>query len=365
LDNGRHQFCEGMPEMQTRNIWIKKQFLLFCFLIGFASALYAVEVQLYQVELPTQNETGNFDQAALLKQAFETVLTRATGSSQFLVDPVITHALPEVDQYVKQFSYHQRSAIEKTIKVIFNENRINALLKSAKQSIWKKDRPLVLVWLSGTDREPLLIPEIEKVFNKRGIPFVFPLLDLTDTTTVSDQDLLGEKVEALETAAKRYSPDVILSGDIVQKNGIFEARWRFINARDQSTWDNSGATLELVLNQAADTLTLKIKGQKVSVAAAATSESEPTAIHHVTLTIVGNLDVQQYNKILEHLRRLPGVSEVEVAQIMPDKTLFDLVTTQSKEMLSQSISDGQMLIKTSTTEGASEAALTYEVSGVL
>lgn len=352
--------------MQFIYNWVKKQFLLFFLLLGFSGGLYAVEVQLYQVELPTQNQTGNFDQSQLLKEAFQTVLVRISGSRQFLEDNenAITNALKDIDSYIKQFSYHQRSASEKTIKVIFNENRINALLNSTKQSVWEKHRPLTLVWLEGADSEHMIASDIEKLFNQRAIPFVFPLFDLTDTTAVSDQDLLGDNTEFLEKAAKRYNPDVILLGRVSQENGVWQAHWRIINNGEKTAWNNAGSELNVVLNQAADALSLKLKGSNI---VAATEQTEkPSTINQLTLTVSGSLDAQQYSKILEHLRRLPDVSAVEVAQIMPDKTLFELVTTQSQEMLVKSIGDGQMLIKTPSAEGSTaEDGLVYEVvSGV-
>lgn len=351
--------------MQIIYNWTKKQSLLFCLLLGFAGGLYAVEVQLYQVELSTQSQAGNFDQAQLLKEAFQTELVRISGSHQFLNDnkSVITNALKDVDSYVKQFSYHQRSASEKTIKVIFNENRINALLNSAKQPVWEKNRPLTLVWLEGVDSEPLIASDMEKLFNQRGIPFVFPLFDITDTNAVSEKDLLEDNTESLVEAAKRYNPDVILFGHMNQENGVWQARWRIINNGEKTAWDNTGSELNVVLNQAADALALKLKGSNIVVAATDQTE-KPLTINPLTLTLTvsGSLDAQQYSKILEHLRRLPDVSAVEVAQIMPDKTLFELVTTQSQEMLVKSIGDGRVLRKTSSLEGSTtEDALIYEV----
>jgi hypothetical protein len=221
----------GLGGMQIMVGWINKQFLL-CFLLwSFTGGLYATEVQLYEVELPTQNQnqTGKFDQAALLKSAFQTVLVRISGSNQFLNTREVTNALADIDGYIKQFSYHQRSASEKTIKVIFNENRVNALLNSVKQSTWNKNRPLTLVWLVGPDSESLFVSNMEKVLNQRAIPFVYPLMDLTDTALVSEKNLMEEGTEVLEQAAKRYNPDVILFGRLEEKKGIWQTHWRFIN----------------------------------------------------------------------------------------------------------------------------------------
>lgn len=350
--------------MQIMNSGIKKALLLFFLFLSFSMELYAVEVQLYQIELPTQNQTGNFDQATLLKEALKAVLVRISGSRQFLNTREVTNALTNVDGYIKQFSYHQRSALEKTIKVIFNENRLNALLHSIKQSTWDKNRPLTLVWLSGADREPLLVSHMERILNQRGIPCVFPLMDLTDTALVSEPDLMEEKTAALEEAAKRYNPDVILFGQLAETNGIWQTHWCFINKGEKTAWNNAGTELNVALNQVADALTLKLKGGNVVVSA---DQIEKPVVNHLILTVSGNLDVQQYSKILEYLRRLSGVSEAEVAQIMPDKTLFELVTTQSKETLINAIAEGQVLTKASiasesTTE---EDAMVYEVAGVL
>lgn len=350
------------------NTWVNKQALMFSLIFSLLAftQLYAAEVALYQIELPTQNQTGNFDQKALLKEALELVLVRISGSSQGLNTPEVTHALTSIDTYIKQFSYHQRSALEKTIKVVFNENRVNALLSSMKQSAWHKNRPLTLVWLNDADKDPSLASQMEKILNQRAIPSVFPLMDLTDTALVSEQDLLGEGTAALEEAAKRYNPDVILFGRLAEKDGVWQTHWRFINPNkaESATWDHAGADLNIVLNQAVDALTLKLKSSNIVVAP---TESVQKAANHLILTVSGNLDVQQYNTILEHLRQLPTVSEAEVAQIMPDKTLFELVTTQSKETLINAIAEGQVLTKTSNTPESTTAedAMVYELAGVL
>jgi hypothetical protein len=118
------------------------------------------------------------------------------------------------------------------------------------------------------------------------------------------------------------------------------------------------------LDQAVDTLTLKLRNSNLALVS--TERAEQSSVHNLILTVSGNLDVQQYSKILEHLRRLPDVSEAEVAQIMPDKTLFELVTTHSKETLVNAIADGQVLTKTSpAADSTAEDALVYEVAGVL
>lgn len=352
------------------NIWVNKQafmFFLILSILSFSARLDAVEVQLYQIELPVQNQTGNFDQKALLKEALQAVLVRISGSRQCLNTPEATNALTSIDTYVKQFSYHQRSALEKTIKVIFNQNRVNALLNSTKQSVWNKNRPLTLVWLDGADKDQPLALIMEKILNQRAIPSVFPLMDLTDTALVSDQDLMGEGTAVLEAAAKRYNPDVILFGRLEEKNGIWQTHWRFINPNkpENTTWTHAGAELNVVLNQALDSLTLHLKSSNIVVAP--TESAEKTAVNHLILTVSGSVDVQQYNTILEHLRRLPAVLEAEVAQIMPDKTLFELLTTQSKEALINAIADGHVLTRISNTSGATaeEDAMIYELAGVL
>ncbi len=345
---------------------IKIKVILFLLMLSFSLKLYAVEVQLYQVELSTQNQTGNFDQKTLLKEALQTVLVRISGASQTLNAPEVANALANIDSYIKQFSYHQRSALEKTIKVIFNEKRVNALLSSIKQPVWHKNRPLTLMWLNGADKEPSLASQVEKILNQRGVPVVFPLMDLSDTALVLEQDLMKEETRGLEKAAKRYHPDVILYGQLAEKNGVWQGQWHFINnhTSEKVTWDHSDAALNVVLNQMADALTLKLK---TSSATASTVEIEKPIVNHLILTVSGNLDVQQYNKILEHLRQIPVVSEAEVAQIMPDNTLFELVITDSKESLIHALAEGKILTKStanfeSTTE---EDAMVYELAEVL
>lgn len=351
--------------------------VLFIFLLTISTPLplSAGEVKaLYEVELPASETTGPQDQAKLIGQAFQEVLVRASGSEKILSQKPIVNVLNTADKYVTQFSYHQRSATERVIKVFFNETLLAELFNTAKLPLWKKNRPLTLAWLVmdreknlqwvGKESESQLSLELEKILKRRGAPLVFPLFDLTDTSQVSEQDVLQEGIPIIQQASKRYNADVILLGHVSQQPTGWQGHWTLLNNHDNTkvTWDNTQAELNALLNDSAESLTEKLQSQ-------AQGQEELKAVpkntHSLTLIVSGVLGVEQYAEVLEYLRTLPDVIAVEVAQITPEQTIFNLETSETKETITKSIQSGNMLVENPTFEIENEYTIHFKMAGAV
>ncbi len=346
----------------------KHSFFLFFFLVGIQLQVVAQELRpIYELEISVREEEG-IDQTKLIRQAIEEVLVRTSGSDKVLNLDLVKEALSYPDKYVKQLSYHQR-ATERSIKILFNENLINQLLTKVKRPAWQKERPLVLVWLMkeqewiGPDTPPFS-DEMAQVLTKRAIPFVFPLLDLVDVAQVSELDVCNGVLEPLRESAKRYNPDVILLGRLQNHIDQWQGNWTLLKENSEVlTWSNEAQNLNILLNETAEELALKLRGASVNVAENDVVEKAVT--RHLSLAVVGILNVEQYTKVLEYLRQLPTVVEVEVSQIMPEKTVFNLQMTADKETLIKSINEGSLLIEdTSVVNESFEGELFYKIFGM-
>lgn len=346
---------------------IKKQLLMLLVLMTLIGYAHGVESTLYEIELPIAAE-GSFEQSKHLKQAFQDVLVRLSGSDKALNNEGVIKALAKPDTYVKQFSYHQRSNAERFVKVVFNQAMVKELLNAAKQSIWEKKRPLTVVWLMinrdqtlqwvGNDSEEQLGLVLEKELKRRGIPLVFPMLDLTDTAELSEKDIWDGALEPLQQRTKRYNGDTILVGRLNQTPEGWQSRWTLFLNESKINWDITKPELNMALTEVAENLTTSLSGFHVAETAQVLPKTS-----HLLVSVAGILSAEQYNKVLDYLQRLPSVSTVEVAQIMPEKTIFSLQISHDKETLVKAIAEGQLLQETPSTEHASQT-LTYKMAGV-
>lgn len=368
---------------------MKKQFLLIAFLIGcvWLSFVNAAEINsLYEIELPILKE-GSSEQSKLLNQGFQSVLVRVSGTENILKSEPIVKAQENTDKYIKRFSYHKRADAQRTIKILFNEKLISELLATTKQPVLEKKRPITLVWLVveqdktpkwvGGDSEVDLSKAMEEALNRRGIPLIFPLLDLSDTSKISEQDVVNESLESLEEGAKRYNAEAILIGRIQRVSEVWQAHWTLLIKDSKVSFEVSKSELASLLNETAESLSTKLSQHQSNEMALAhtTSNEEKRPLQKTTLllSVSGIANAEHYNKVLEHLQGLPLVKEVEVAQIMSEKTIFSVQINSEKAAFVQSLAEGNVLVETintdfnadPTSQSTPNSMLNYKIAGAL
>lgn len=394
---------------------------------------------LYEAMVPAPAPQDGFDdQPTLIQQAFKDMLIRLSGTEKIISHVAVVKALAEVDNYVKQFSFHIDAKQERVFKVRFDDFLCRELLKNAGQPLLGAKRPPVVLWLAmqqdnvtqwvGGDIQNDLSHQLAMLAEKRGLTLVYPLLDLTDTALVSEQQVWNEDLTALQAASKRYNADHILIGKLNKQPSGWYAQWTYVKEGKSIRWDMSNTELTAVFGEALDEFsnrlatsdpmlakkgTGKTSGSKLSLenrlsnasdlsdssssssssgsasssisadasGSASTSASldsfnsaevntpveqvgvldQPNNFEVETsrqsaknqtlrLAIVGVRGDEQYAKVLKYLKSLPAVREVEVAEITPEQTVFNLDITSSREAIMDSIAAGQLL--TENTAGS-------------
>ncbi len=359
--------------MQKYFSQIAKKLVMIWLLLWMAGTIAALEnTSPYEVELSTKTEGKYFDQTRSLQEALQSLLVKLCGSDKILQMAGVSKTIAEPEKYVTQFSYHQRPSGERYMKVLFNENKINQLLSDLHQAPWQGSRPLILMWLVmerklthtwlTEDSDNALVQAFEKKLTERGIPFVLPMLDLADTDQVKEQDVVNETLPPLLQGSARYNPDVIVLGRLALKDNVWQGQWTIVKGEEKISWNNSGADLSAFLNTAAEDLSEKLSGRSFEIKSASDEPEAPVMTNRFTIGIAGIISSKQYAAALSHLQRLPGVTHVEVIEIMPDKTLFELQTTGTEESLRQAISAKALLME--STESAPESLPIYRMRGV-
>lgn len=306
-----------------------------------APAAHAVDVPtLYSAEVPLDPEQGD-PRAAAYRAALGQVLLRVSGPELVADAEAVNLLFPEPAAYVVQF----RRGAEETLWVSFDGDAIERTLRQAGETVWGADRPLTLVWLAvdwglgereiigaddaertidearSIDRNRLLRQRVLDVAERRGIPVLFPLLDIDDLQKVSFTDIWGGFDEQLLEASRRYDVSSVLVGrirpDTAQRN-----RWTWYFADQQSAWNGEP---ELVMNLVADSLAAEF----------AVSGSAP--VEALELRIAGVGSVEDYGSVHRLLTGLSVVDSFSIITVTGDEIRYRVESQVGSERLRRAL----------------------------
>ncbi len=295
---------------------------------------------LYTVQVPLNSNSPDARNEAY-RAALAQVLTRITGSRDALRPDEINAQFPDAARYVLQF----RAGEDDTLWVSLDGRAIERVLMSAGESVWGNDRPLTLVWLAvdwghgereivavddvqrsssesrSIDRNRLLRERVQEIAEQRGIPVVFPLLDIEDRESVSFSDIWGGFGERLQTASERYDVGSILVGrvraDTTQRN-----RWSHYFGGEQREWTGEP---EEVIHLLADTLAAQfaISGDQVPAT--------------VPITVSGIDSVVAYGTVHAYLQNLALIEELSIRLVTGDQIHYSATAHGGRERLQRAL----------------------------
>lgn len=373
-----------MKNHQNRIGQLSHVLFLLCFLVcgrGLASDL------IYETTLPCLRFSVE-EQPKLIQQAFKDFLTKVSGSEKILSNPLAIRAVNSVDTYVKQFSYHEDANKQRFLLVKFEPALMNELLEtlgvnfqSDNEEELAQTNPLTAAWMVmatdpanphwiGNESEQVLMQQMNTAAKQKGIPLLFPLLDLTDNAVISERHVLEKEWGPIQAASKRYDAKALWIGKITQQTNGWHAEWAFMRDATPIIWESSHANLEGLCQEGLAELGIRLAEEQGFQIAQKTTESfrlnEPKQMNRISLGVLGIKGIEQYTSVVEYLQKLPDVKQVEVDQISAEQTIFNIVTSNNPEHLSNEIRSGKMLVE--SQPGSAELKqdrLTYKLSEVL
>jgi len=216
-----------------------------------------------------------------------------------------------------------------------------ALLMTVSSVFASSDHSLTLVYLRhgqsssqwiGEDGEKSLIDALSVAFKKRDMPYLFPLLDLSDITEI--QSLMKNQDDLSFTSFKeaivRYKPNAILVATIKEEGHGLENNWVLLQANSKISFQNKAPEIAMLFNEMVGQLHLAFHEK----AALINNIQEQNT---VTLQIVGVTNAEKFTQIQELLRKMPMVLNVEVTELKPESAIFSVVINTHPELLKQSI----------------------------
>ncbi|MGR9051399.1 MAG: DUF2066 domain-containing protein [Gammaproteobacteria bacterium] len=296
---------------------LSKVLLVFgCLLCGIG---FAAEVgNLFQAEVTAESMAAD-DRDAAIKEALSIVLQRVLTGDNVANDLTVRSVLAQAPQYVDQYQFaltensQSSGASERLLRVAFDEERLLNLFKTGTLGIWNEIRPETLVWLVLDDRgkrrffKPDTMPDIDTALDKasvrKGLPLIFPMLDLEEREHITVNDVLSAYPEQLLDVSARYDVVSILVGRLVKKEACWQAEWAHYFDGKVVQWTGPCVSLfDALLGGMAgtyDTLS-KFYGVKPKVPESGV----------VTLNIAGITDIDDMSRVSDYLTALPMVESV-------------------------------------------------------
>ena len=222
--------------------------------------LNAVEVKgLYEIELIANSQSAE-DRTVAIKQALYAVLSRVLVSDDISKIPAVQQALSTAQSYVKQSQFSLISADEqpeteaRLLRVQFDEDQVMEVMRKSQVGIWSEIRPETLVWLVVDDEDGRrfynadAMPDLESAMafasKIKGVPMIYPMLDLEEQQKISISEVLGADSRNLLAVSARYEVTSVMAGRIVKKGNCWQGEWAFYFDGKIKQWSGACSPLK-------------------------------------------------------------------------------------------------------------------------
>ena len=336
-------------------------FMLTCLLQAFPAIVSAGEVRdLYRADIPVQGQT-RAERNSAIRTALQQVLTRVTGRRDFNDNEFIREALNAPLRFVQQFRYRRMDpprvvitddGLEETyiewLRLDFDEQSVNALLRQAGLPLWGKARPSILMWVAVEDRNQRNIisgslpgserETLEAAATERGIPILIPLMDLQDQTSLHFADLWGDFQDAIRRASERYQPGGILVGRVYSHaDGQWQGRWTLYLGDGRYHWTLDGSTQAAVMTAGINEMADKLGQQFAQV------EGQDTR-DRVEVVVSDIQSLAQYARAAGYLASLDVVDGVQATEVGQNQVAFMLYLRGQIQSFRQATVYGETLV---------------------
>ena len=312
----------------------------------------AVEVRnLFQTEVMAKSQAPA-DRNAAIKEALSIVLQRIMVGDRIFDDPTVQTALAQAPFYVKQYQYaliesgRGSEGSERLMRVLFDEIPLLNLLRTGKLGIWSEIRPETLVWLVVEEhgQRRFFRPEamadldyaITKASKQKGLPLIFPLLDLDERSQISVNDVLSAYPEELLDVSSRYDVVSILAGRLVRKQGCWQAEWAFYFDQGVDQWMRPCATLH-------ETLLGGMEGAYNTLSRYYGVKPDVLEAGSVLLNVAGITGMNDITRVGEYLQSLPMIKAVQWVSVKDGLNRYKIYFEGDLRVLENRIGAGQML----------------------
>jgi len=319
-----------------------------------APAVQAAAEKLFESEVVVPNQSPGV-RAHAMKTALQEVLVRVAGQHAVLTTEPAMAMLKDPAQTVQQYRYFTVPESEPPVLklwVRFDGEAIRQALQQQGVSYWGAERPDTLLWLAVEDRGKRYVVaaddgtdvyrQIERAARARGVPVLFPLMDLEDQSQVRFSDIWGGFFDNVMDASKRYNPQAVLIGRLNRSpSGGWSSRWHLEVAGQPSSWSDSRQQLDRLAQQGIDD-TADILASRFAVSQAGGN------LDTVNISVTGVDSLADYSRLSDYLSGLTAVVDMQVARVAGTEIQYALQLNGSLQDLTHTVAIGTVLEPLST-----------------
>ncbi|MDR3492348.1 MAG: DUF2066 domain-containing protein [Gammaproteobacteria bacterium] len=321
----------------------------------FASAVRVNSI--YKAEVPVATQSAK-DKALAIPIGLEQVFIKVSGNQQVLENsPSLQTALTHAETVAKAFNYATTGNNTKNpsyiLTIHYDPDVVNKMLSDAGAPVWSQNRPLLLAWIvSETANSPpdlvdgSSVSEVQTLLKKsartRGLAIILPLMDVTELTQVSVDDVVKKKVKSLQQAALRYASNGLILGHIVKKNAEYIGDWTLVLGDDLQSWTITGNSLAEVMTGATNNI-----ADVLATRYAASGANEVQS--QITLKIRDVKQQADLLRLMKYLQHLTSVAEVQMTSVVGDEITIDVSLRGSKDAFVQATGLAKNLVSLPST----------------
>jgi len=357
--------------------------LLSLLMLMIASPAFSAQVSgLYGAEVPAEGQETDQRNRAIV-EAFRQVLVKITGSRGVIHHPALADEINNAPRYVQQYRYRMviverpaevrsepeageaaipspsLSLVQKQVRMLrvaFDEKAVNRMLRQHGVAVWGGRRPATLVWLATeqSGRRSLVMADSDEqaysgmlnVMDTRGVPILFPLMDLEDQVNLQVSDVWGGFADTIWQASERYGPDAVMTARLVKFGPeLWRAGWTLLLGKKEFLWDSEGENLAMAVEAGIHA------GMDLLASRYAPSATE-NSVDAIYLHVAGVSDLYSYARLQRYLAGQDAVEQVSLAFVEPGAVTYALQVRGGQRALEQGISLSSVLLP-DASEGTS------------
>lgn len=310
----------------------------------------AAPADLFESEVVVPNQSPA-ERSQAFRTALAEVLVRVAGRNDVLDSEPARALLKDPGKLVQQYRYYTRPDSQPPVLLMwvrFDEPGIREGLQQQGLSYWGKERPDTLVWLAVEDRGRRYVVaagddsdvrrQIELAARQRGVPIVFPLMDLEDQSRARFTDIWGGFFDNVLQASERYSPQAVLIGRLNRSvSGGWSSRWHLQVGGRPNAWTDSRSDLALLSQQGIDDAA-DILASQFAVASGGSAGN-----NRVLIEVAGVDSLADYARASAYLEALTSVADLQLTQVNGPILKYSLQLNGSLQDLTRTVAIGSVL----------------------
>lgn len=339
----------------------------------------ATEINLYEERVIVSQNADQAEQDDAIESAFRRLLVRVTGIQQVLDYPAVDEALKNGNQYLATFRFEPSDEFftnvlgekvpTKAMNLTFDKKIVDALLVQNRLPVWGSKRPDVLIWvadrLEGQDHivsdaeESEISALIGTISAERGIPYLLPIMDLTDTLSLSFSEVYGLFSRDIEEASQRYLPEAVLAGRLLSDGEeSYKADWLMLFKGERLRMPTVTGSLEFVVSQGLDMVAQRLSEQYALIL-------DPLLLGNLTIDVIGVRDLNDFSSLEDYLKSINIITKVTLSRYSTDSVSFNVEISGDQSQLADVLAlDGQLQpIEEATLEEQLDNQLSFEWNG--